>query len=273
MANRDALFFPQADREWLEAYLPERDHVTRGAKDKPFVTLTFATSLDAALAISPGVQTALSGPQSKAMTHFLRSRHDAILVGVGTAVADNPSLNCRLDGSGGYGGVGLDGQPQPVVIDPRNRWAFDKSSKVLQLAAAGRGKAPWVVTCAAPPVARAQLLQEVGGSFIILDESGDSDSGGTVSWGSIFTELANRGVRSVMVEGGAHVLNTLLSPGEIDAVSSIIVTIAPVWLGPDGIKVSPQRTLAAERGTLPVARLTNALWHQLGDDVVLCGHP
>ena len=104
--ERTTLDFPEQDRAWLKGYLPS-DAAPRHDDTLPFVTLTFATSLDSALSLAPGTQTALSGPQSKAMTHFLRSEHDAIMVGVGTAVADNPSLNCRLDGVGGYGGDGV----------------------------------------------------------------------------------------------------------------------------------------------------------------------
>lgn len=112
MATRDTLYYPDDARGFLQPYLPpplpspdsyEPVSVTT-ASPYPHVTLTYAQSLDGAIAAAPGVQTALSGPESKAMTHYLRSQHDGILVGIGTAMADNPSLNCRLDGVGGYGG-------------------------------------------------------------------------------------------------------------------------------------------------------------------------
>ncbi|KAK4945662.1 hypothetical protein LTR28_007989 [Elasticomyces elasticus] len=144
MAVREALCFSDEDRAFLEDYLPRLNKSYDGAT--PFTTLTFATSLDSMLALAPGTQTALSGPQSKAMTHYLRSRHDAILIGVGTAIADDPSLNCRLEGVGGYGGEGLDGQPRPVIVDPALRWKWTESSKIFQLAKHGRGRTPWIVT-------------------------------------------------------------------------------------------------------------------------------
>jgi len=103
---------------------------------RPFVTLTFAMSLDSSLAMTPGQPLALSGPESKAMTHYLRSRHDAICVGVGTAIADDPGLNCRLAGA-----TQAD-QPRPFVIDPRARWRPHPDSRVLQAARAGLGLAP-----------------------------------------------------------------------------------------------------------------------------------
>jgi 2,5-diamino-6-(ribosylamino)-4(3H)-pyrimidinone 5'-phosphate reductase len=112
MATRDALHYPDASRRFLIPYLPLplpspdtfEPLSAKPATPYPHVTLTYAQSLDGAIAAAPGVQTALSGPESKAMTHYLRSQHDGILVGIGTAMADDPSLNCRLEGVGGYGG-------------------------------------------------------------------------------------------------------------------------------------------------------------------------
>src|SRR4051812_7789929 len=114
---RDSLEFPAEDRAKIDEYLLQNT-ANRGNTSRPHVTLTFATSLDSQLSLAPGVRTTLSGPRSKAMTHYLRSKHDAILVGVGTAIADDPGLNCRLHGVGGYGGQGLEGQPRPLILDP-----------------------------------------------------------------------------------------------------------------------------------------------------------
>ncbi|KAL5345298.1 2,5-diamino-6-(ribosylamino)-4(3H)-pyrimidinone 5'-phosphate reductase [Pseudogymnoascus australis] len=96
------------------------------------------------LAARPGVRTTLSGPATKAMTHYLRSKHGAILIGAGTALADDPGLSCRLAGAG-EGDDPLSWQPRPVILDPRGRWGVE-GSKVLRLAREGRARAPWVVT-------------------------------------------------------------------------------------------------------------------------------
>lgn len=66
------------------------------AEKMPFVTLTYAQSIDGSIAAVRGVPTLLSGPASMKMTHTLRTLHDAILVGIGTVLADNPSLNARF---------------------------------------------------------------------------------------------------------------------------------------------------------------------------------
>jgi len=273
--TRDALQFPQSDSQHLDPYLPQwrAPNGLPSSFTKPFVTLTFATSLDSQLAIAPGIQTALSGPQSKAMTHYLRSRHDAILIGVGTAVADNPSLNCRIEGVGGYGGEGLERQPRPVVIDPKGRWNFTAESKVMKLAKEGKGKAPWLVTEVNFSDKKKQLLQSLGGKvFNISNIASDLSKPPSLQWSDIFGALHAEGIGSVMVEGGGVVINDLLSPVNFKLIDAVIVTIAPTWLGRDGVQVCPDQYVV-DGLRVPVGRLENVRWVPLGEDVVLCGRP
>lgn len=259
--SRDALNYPSEQRSFLDPYLPPARTSTQNGK--PHVTLTFATSLDSSLSLAPGTQTALSGPQSKAMTHYLRSVHDVILIGVGTAIADNPSLNCRLEGVGGYGREGLFGQPRPVVVDTEGRWDV-RGRKVLDLASKGRGRAPWIITARTPGAEMVKVLEECGGSFIVLDR----DEDGRINWQQIVDVLSEKGIGSVMIEGGGTVINTLLAGDNSHLVDSVIITIAPIWLGRGGVVVSPER---AKGPACPVGRLNTTTWHQLGDDVVLGG--
>lgn len=269
--SRNALHFPQSPRDQLDPYIPQPNSLTPSPPSaKPHVTLTFATSLDSQLSLAPGVQTALSGAPSKAMTHYLRSKHDAILIGVGTAEADDPSLNCRIDGVGGYGGEGLQGQPRPVVIDPRGRWGVTAESKVVGLAREGRGRAPWVFTRGPVDSGRREVLESVGGRVVVVDPNGDEDA--RISWERVLDVLRGEGIGSVMIEGGGAVINDLLAPNNIGLVDSVIVTIAPTWLGKGGVQVCPDERV--EGGArLPVARLGDVKWIPLGDDVVLCGTP
>ena len=265
---RDTLHFSPSSSDQIDSYIPKPGfrHPNK-PYGRPHVTLTFATSLDSNLSLAPGVQTVLSGPESKAMTHYLRSRHDAILIGVGTAEADNPSLNCRIEGVGGYGGDGLTGQPRPVVIDPQGRWQFSADSKVMKLAREGKGKAPWIFTMAPIDEGRRKVLESVGGEVIV---AGAQPSTRRLSWGYILDELERRDIESVMIEGGGGVINELLSPRNVRFVDTVIVTIAPVWLGKGGVQVCPNERV--EGGAkLPVARLKDVKWVPLGDDVVLCG--
>ncbi|KAA8650324.1 RibD family protein [Aspergillus tanneri] len=270
-APRDALSFPGSDRIFLDPHLPFHDEDST-KPHLPFTTLTFATSLDSSLALSPGVRTVLSGPQSKAMTHYLRSRHDAILIGVGTAVADNPGLNCRIAGVGGYGGEGLTGQPRPIVIDPTARWDFTEESKILVLAREGQGRAPYIITCVdSPPSAKRALLERHGGKYITLDVLTTDDGSHRIDWTVILQCLKNEGLSSVMVEGGGSIINSLLEPTSQQLIDSVIVTIAPTWLGQGGVVVSPKRRVDDEGAAIPASRLTGVKWYPFGEDVVLCG--
>lgn len=254
-----SLVFPSRDRTVLEPYLPPQPSRNNGSL--PFTTLTYATSLDCAIALSPGVQTTLSGPESKAMTHFLRSRHDAILVGVGTVMADDPSLNCRLEA------ITLQEQPRPVVIDPVLRWDV-AASKCLSLARQGKGKAPYIVCVQCnPPYSQRTALEAAGGKYIYMDfEDAMTDEGFRFTWNSILVALRDHGLHSVMIEGGGSIINSLLVPPEVELVSSVVLTIAPVWLGQGGVIASPERK--AHHTQL---RLRHTKWHPLGEDIILCG--
>jgi 2,5-diamino-6-(ribosylamino)-4(3H)-pyrimidinone 5'-phosphate reductase len=268
---RDALQYPDEYRAFLEPHLPPTVSSVE-SNPYPFATLTFATSLDSQLALSPGTQTILSGPQSKAMTHYLRSRHDAILIGVGTAVADNPSLNCRVEGVGGYGLEGLQGQPRPIILDPAARWEFTEDHKIFQLAKQGRGKAPYIITNRnAVPGQKGSLLEECGGKFIALDTTITNDGKHELEWKNILKALQVEGLNSVMIEGGAAVVNSLMLPENMSFISSVIVTIAPTWLGKGGVVVSPDRRYDDVGSPIAAARLDGAKWYPLGEDIVLCG--
>jgi 2,5-diamino-6-(ribosylamino)-4(3H)-pyrimidinone 5'-phosphate reductase len=206
------------------------------------------------------------------MTHFLRSKHDAILIGVGTAIADDPSLNCRIEGVGGYGGEGLDGQPRPVIIDPHGRWDIKPQTKCIRLASEGRGRGPLLITCGSLSPENNLLLQTVDGKALIMEGLLEDSNTTRISWDKILSGLAKEGIRSVMIEGGGAVINNLLSPDNFKLVDTVIVTVAPTWLGKGGVQVCPEAR--SEEGVrVPVARLRDVKWVPLGEDVVLCGRP
>ncbi|KAL7271349.1 2,5-diamino-6-(ribosylamino)-4(3H)-pyrimidinone 5'-phosphate reductase [Rhizina undulata] len=257
MPPSETLTLPTTVASFLQPYLPTEP------KDSslPFVTLTYATSLDSHLSLAPGVQTALSGLLSKSLTHYLRSKHAAILIGVSTAVADDPGLNCRLEG------VGLEGQPRPIILDPNFRWKFTPDSRVLRTARAGKGKAPYIIVSpeAIPPEddERVNWIHEAGGKILSLPKTE-----GRWGWDGILMLLDRNGLGSVMVEGGGGVINDLLSR-DIGLVHSVVVTVAPVYLGQGGVNVSPPRSL---RDSAAV-RFRDVEWSILGGDVVMSARP
>ncbi|KAL2208840.1 bacterial bifunctional deaminase-reductase [Sarocladium strictum] len=262
--------------EWaasLESRLPppasstSHSDQSHGSSSRPFVTLTFATSLDSGLSLAPGVRTRLSGPDSKAMTHYLRSRHDAILIGIGTMLADDPALNCRLTGG--------PTPPRPILIDPSLRWRPRREDKVLEVQRNGKGFAPLVLCAAAVedvPKEYRHVLEEHGGKYVSCPSTSSGAQGSRkFAWADILQALHREKLRSVMVEGGAQIINSLLHPSNHSLVDSIIVTIAPVWLGQGSVTVSPERVQDENGTALPVARLSDVSWHPFGEDVVLCG--
>ena len=90
----------------------------------PFVTLTFAQSIDGSIALRRGEPLLLSGAESMKMSHELRALHDGILVGIGTVIADNPSLTTRLvKGS----------NPRTVILDSQLRTPLEKRKKTKEL--------------------------------------------------------------------------------------------------------------------------------------------
>ena len=209
--NQELNWNPQ-DFQFLQPYTPPK--VNAASLDtvvhlKPFVTVTYAQSMDSMLASAPGTQTHLSGPETKRMTHALRSCHDAILIGVNTAIADDPGLNCRLNG------MGMDDQPRPIILDPKGRWNISESSRILQAAKSGKSKAPWIFTdLAYVSDARADLLEAYGGAVVPVRDEDDTEAeageeGIKFAWEDLMQILTSRGIRSLMVEGGeigrAHV--------------------------------------------------------------------
>ena len=264
----DTLYFPPPMASFLAPYLPSQQAIPSGGF--PHVTLTYATSMDSFLAISPTAAVPISGPVTKAMTHYLRSCHDAIMIGVGTAIADDPTLNCRLAGAGGYGGIGWMHHPRPVVIDPGARWQLSSESNVLRAVKEGRGRGPWIIVAPGFSIAqeRIETLKAHSGRYVGLP---DFDARCRLSWDSIFRALAEAGIRSVMVEGGGTVINELLRPENVRLVNNVIVTVAPTYLGTGGVVVCPNRRIDSQGTPIPAVRFHDVKWQPLGEDVVMCG--
>lgn len=207
---------------------------------RPLVSLCYAQSLDGSLAARRGYPLALSGAETRRLTHRLRSRHDAILVGSGTVLADDPSLTVRL----------VDGpHPQPVVLDSRLRTPLTANliSRPVRRA--------WIVTTEQCDPARRLALEGAGAELLILP----ADHSGQVDLPDLLGCLAGRGVRSLMVEGGAAVLTSFLAQGLADWVC---ITIAPLFVG--GLRAV--QTLLPE---LP--RLQDTSYETCGSDLVVWG--
>ncbi|MGA9755613.1 MAG: dihydrofolate reductase family protein [Desulfobaccales bacterium] len=211
---------------------------------RPLVTLSYAQSLDGSIADRPGRPLALSGSQAMAMTHGLRAAHEAILVGIGTVLADNPRLTVRLVS-------GPD--PQPVVVDSRLR--FPPYASLLK-----NRRSPWIATSEAADPERQQALEAAGARVLRLQ-----GSNGWVDLGGLLGQLGSLGINSLMVEGGAQIITSFLVSRLVD---QIVLTIAPLLVG--GLRVVDHLGHSSLRR---FPRLKNLSYQQLGDDLVLRGEP
>jgi 3,4-dihydroxy 2-butanone 4-phosphate synthase/GTP cyclohydrolase II len=211
---------------------------------RPFITLSYAQSLDGSIADRPGRPLALSGPQAMALTHRLRAAHEAILVGIGTVLADNPRLNVRL-------AEGPD--PQPVVVDSRLR--FPSYANLLKTPCS-----PIIATNEGADPERRQALEAAGARILVLP-----GSNGWVDLADLLEHLGSMGINSLMVEGGAQIITSFLASRLVD---QVVLTIAPMLVG--GLRVVDHLGPSSRR-RLP--RLKNLSYQQLGDDLVLRGEP
>ncbi len=230
----------------FETWLAQaQDHRTKTGR--PLVSLCYAQSLDGSLSDQPGKPFPISGPQSSELTHQLRSLHAAILVGVGTVLADNPRLTARLPTNETH-----IPQPRPVILDSVLR--TPPTARLIL----GAEKSPWIMTTSAAPEDRRTALQAAGVEIIDLA----SDAQGKISLPDLLVCLGQCGISSLMVEGGARILQAFLAQRLAD---QAIITLAPLFLG--GVPViEPWRRIIQD----PL-RLTAVGSDQLGEDLVLWG--
>ncbi|KIK46236.1 hypothetical protein CY34DRAFT_774760 [Suillus luteus UH-Slu-Lm8-n1] len=198
---------------------------------RPLVTLTFAQSLDGKIAGKEGKQLILSGKESMLMTHWMRTKHDAILVGIGTALNDDPQLNSRH--------IPEDERPshlpRPVILDANLRLRPD--CKLLKNYRERKGRRPWVICDAdltSNDIGRKSTLEDAGARVI-----GVPSVDGFIMIPDLLKVLYNLGIKTLMVEGGATIIGSFLAePARTEPnaiIDTLIITIAPTLVGNDGI--------------------------------------
>lgn len=212
---------------------------------RALVTLSYAQSLDGSLTLERGKPLRLSSEPTMRLTHQLRAMHDAILVGIGTVLADNPRLTVRL----------VRGKhPQPIILDSHLRLPLNAALF------ANPEKSPWIATVESPQNPRWQALTARGA--LLLPFSPDAQ--GRVSWQALLQVLYQRGIHSLMVEGGAQVIQSLLQAGLAD---QAVVTLALRFVG--GLKILEKPLATWE--VLEFPALEKAGCQQMGEDLVVWG--
>jgi len=217
-------------------------YITTG---RPFVMLKVASTLDGRIATRAGDSRWVTGPQSRALVHRLRDRVDAVLVGSGTARADDPRLTARL-------GTGRGRDPVRVVLDtrlslPRRLGLFHLRSRAPTLVAHARAGAPRLPPGVEPVRCRAR--------------------GGRVDLADLLDKLGQRGITSLLAEGGAALATSLL---EARLVDRLLVFLAPRVVGGGGLAWAGGR---GPRRMADALRLEDVRVTRLGDDVLVEGRP
>jgi GTP cyclohydrolase II len=212
--------------------------------ERPYVVVKYAQTLDGRIATASGDSKWISGEEERALSHALRAACDAIMVGVGTVLRDDCRLNVRLVPGA---------SPLRVVLDSTLR----SPSEALLFGDLGDGAAPTVLlTTERSTEVDRQRVRDLGAGIRVLPEGP-----GGVDLKAALKQLRDEGVRSLLVEGGAQVITSLLSAGLVDR---IIVGTAPRIIGAGTEAV----------GDLGVARVTDGIVlrnrsvHLTTDDVV-----
>lgn len=181
---------------------------------RPLVTLKVATSLDGRIAIHDGESKWITGETARAWAHRLRACHDAVMVGIGTALADDPKLTCRLPGLAHR-------SPVRVVVDSRLRLPLSS-----QVVAGAREPPTWLITRSDGDERRRRAYAKRGVEVITIDADDH------LPMLQVVQELGRRGVTRLLVEGGSHIAAALLRQGLVDRLAWFR---APRLIGGDGV--------------------------------------
>ncbi len=187
---------------------------------RPFVILKSAMTLDGQIATASGESRWITGLGARRQVHRLRSRMDAVLVGVGTVLRDDPQLTVRLGSTDGSGRAAR--QPLRVVLDSTLRTPF--SARVLQPSGSARSPVRTVViTTAKAPKRRIERLRARGVSVLVVP-----GRRGRVSLRACLEQLGQLGITGVLIEGGSEVNAAALREG---LVNRVMLYVAPCLLG------------------------------------------
>jgi diaminohydroxyphosphoribosylaminopyrimidine deaminase/5-amino-6-(5-phosphoribosylamino)uracil reductase len=215
---------------------------------QPFVTVKAAASLDGRIAAAGGRSQWISSPEARCEAMRLRARHDAVLVGLGTVLADDPLLSVREPANA-----------RPIlraVLDSRLR--LPTSCRLLGSPDAG----PVVVYHAAgAPEERASALTRAGA---ITVAAGGVDH---VDLGAVLDDLGRREVLGVLVEGGGRVIGSFLQEQRADR---LLLFLSPRLLGSQGVPLLDGRELSTLDEAIRLERMTT---RRIGADIMVEGRP
>ncbi|MEO6909040.1 MAG: bifunctional diaminohydroxyphosphoribosylaminopyrimidine deaminase/5-amino-6-(5-phosphoribosylamino)uracil reductase RibD [Abditibacteriaceae bacterium] len=214
----------------------------------PFVTLKSAVSLDGKIALKNGSSQWITGEAARERAHLLRHCHDAVLIGSGTAMMDNPQLSVRLEGA--------HKQPARVVIDSKGCLSpdlkmFDKSTFNVPV---------YVATTSEISEQKRDKLEQRGVKVLLLPGKEDH-----VDIKILLQELYSLGICSVLVEGGAHLSGVFLREQLVD---KVVCFVAPMIIG-EGISLTADLEVNSLSEALRLQDVQTAIF---GEDVEISGY-
>jgi 3,4-dihydroxy 2-butanone 4-phosphate synthase/GTP cyclohydrolase II len=213
----------------------------RPGPDRPFVVLKYAQSVDGRIATAAGAAEWISGEAERRVTHAMRASCDAILVGVNTVLVDDPQLTVRLTPGA---------SPRRVILDSTLR--IPDTARVLDAEAA----TTIITTKRSDPARR----DEFRGRGVAIEVVPGTSAG--VDLAAAFAALRRAGTESVLVEGGAGVITSILAAGVVDR---LVVAVAPLVLGAGIEAVGPLGVARVADGV----KLVNRTIHTADDDLLL----
>ncbi len=225
----------------------------------PWVSVKYAMTLDGKIATASGDSAWVTGEKARRRVHRLRDRYDAIMVGTGTLISDDPRLTCRVDG-------GED--PTRIVLD--GGLAAPLDSNVYRERKSGGESAPETIVAAgadrleeAEVAARAERLRERGIEILAIEQS----DAGWLELQPLLEALAERGLVRLFVEGGGRLIGSLFDGGHIDYVYAFV---APKLLG-GAAAPGPNRGAGLEE-MRRARELTDPEVERLDSDLLIHGH-
>ena len=228
-------------------YESHAKYITLGT---PFVTAKYAMSLDGKIATRSGSSQWITGPEARQYAHMLRGSRDAVAIGIGTAIADDPLLTVRSEQ-----GHSVSEQPVRVVVDTDAR--LPSVSRMLQQP----GKT--VIACSSVAPDKKLQLEQLGAEILELNSCDDG-----VDLAELMKALGSMEITSILFEGGSTLLGSLFDQGLVD---KVVAFVAPKIVG-------GKNSLTAVGGTgvnlineAIDIRVTEMKW--LGTDMVIQGYP
>ena len=183
---------------------------------RPYFSWKTATSLDGKIATTTGHSKWITEPDTRKVGQLLRAKNDAIIIGIGTALIDDPDLTCRLPGCSEL-------SPIRIIVDSQLRLPLTH-----KLVISAHQFETWVFTCENPNLKKTAALKNAGVSIFKCEKSAD----GNLDIKKLSQKLGEKGLTRVLIEGGAELSSSFLKH---DLVDQIFWFRAPKIIGDDGL--------------------------------------